>query len=96
MQVDFMSIIAIATSLIGFVTVWIKVGHDKGRKEEVIKAHEERIRKNEKDIEDIERKTHGIEIRIAEFMGEIRVKLDTIKETVSELKPKGVKCAAKK
>ena len=95
-RIDFTGVIAIAMSVIGFISVWIKIGHDKGRLDAVIKNLEQKTEKNEKDIAEIENKTHGIELHIAKFMGEIGAKLDAIKETVSELKPKGVTRAAKK
>jgi len=88
--------IAIAMSLIGFVTVWIKIGHDKGRQEEVISTLKQKTEENEMRISEIKSKTHGLELRIAEFMGEIRVKFDYIKESVVELKSKGGRRAATK
>jgi len=96
MYVDILGIVAISMSLIGFVTVWIKIGHNSGRQEEVIKMLKQKTEKNEMDITELKSKTHGIELRIAEFMGEIRVKLDNIKETVNELKPKRGSRAAEK
>jgi len=80
------AVIGLAMSLIGFVTVWIKIGHNNGRTEEVINSLKLKTEENEKSIAEIEAKTHGLELRIAEFMGEIRVKFDYIKETVSDLK----------
>jgi hypothetical protein len=94
---DILSFVAIATSLIGFVTVWVKIGIDKGHQDEIIKVLVQKTEENKKDIMEIKSKTHGIELRIAEFMGEIRAKFDFIKETVNELKSKnGGRNAAKK
>jgi len=80
------SLIGVAMSLIGFVTVWIKLGVDKGRQNEIINGLVKKTEENSQHIAEIENKTHGLELRIAEFMGEIRVKIDYIKETVSDLK----------
>ena len=94
--VDIAGLVGIAMSIIGFVTVWVKIGHDKGRQDEVIKKLEVKSDKIEMSVAKIESKTHELELRIAEFMGEIRVKFDYIKETVCELKSKGGSHAAKK
>jgi len=89
--------IAIAMSLISFITVWIKVGHERGRNEELIKALEHKTEENKANIAKMEANVHGLELRIAEFMGELRVKFDFIKETVAKLESKGgVARAAKK
>ena len=96
MQSDIIAVIAVAMSVIGFVTVWIKIGIEKGRQEEVINMLTKKTEENKLRITEIDSKTHGLELRIAEFMGEIKVKIDYIKETVSELKPKGVHNASKK
>jgi len=95
-NIDLMGLIAMIMSLVGFVTVWVKIGIDKGRQEEMIYALKQKTEKNEAAISETKTKTHGIELRIAEFMGEIRAKFDFIKETVSTLKPKGGRCAAQK
>jgi len=89
-------LIAIAMSIIGFISVWIKVGHDKGRTEELIHTLKEELKESKASITEIKTKTHGLELRFAEFMGEIRAKFDFIKEAVSDLKPKGGSRAAKK
>ena len=93
---DIAGFIAIGMSVIGFVTVWIKFGHDKGRQEEVINALKKTTEENKSGISEVRSKTHNLELRIAEFMGEMRVNINDIKETVSELKPKGGSRAAKK
>ncbi|MCL2808643.1 MAG: hypothetical protein FWD24_01115 [Treponema sp.] len=73
-------------SLIGFVTVWIKVGQDKGRQEAVVKSLEQKTEKNEKDIAEIKGETKGIQIDIAHRIGAIEAKLDFIKDAVAALK----------
>ncbi|MCL2186531.1 MAG: hypothetical protein FWB86_11895 [Treponema sp.] len=87
---------AIAMSVIGFITVWIKFGHERGRNEEMIKALERKTEENKTNIAKMEANVHGLELRIAEFMGELRVKFDFIKETVAKLEVKGGSRAAKK
>jgi len=93
---DITGVIAIATSLVGFVTVWVKIGIDKGRQEEAVKTVRQKTEKNEERITGLENKTHGIELYAAKMMGEIKVKLDYIKKTVNELKPRGERRAAEK
>ena len=88
--------IAIAMSVIGFISVWIKLGTEKGRQGEVIDALQKRSEENKQRIKDLENKTHGLELHISEFMGEMRAKIDFIKEAVSEIKSRGGSRATKK
>jgi len=80
------SILGVATSLIGFITVWIKVGQDKGRQEAVVKNLEQKTVKNETDIAELKNETKGVQIEIARHIGVVETKLDFIKETVTALK----------
>lgn len=97
MQGDIIGFIAIAMNVIGFVTVWIKVGIEKGRQEEVIDMLKKKTEENKANISEMRAKTHGLELRIAEFMGEMRSKFDFIKEAISEIKStRGGSRAAKK
>ena len=75
-----------AMSLIGFVTVWVKIGLGKGKQEAALKTLEEKTAKNEKDIADIRSETKGIQIEIARHLGAVEAKLDYIKEIVAALK----------
>ena len=96
MNADIMGFIAIAMSLIGFITVWIKIGQDKGRNEEAMKTLKQKTDKNEQDISELKTATHSIELRVAEFMGEIKVRLEYIQKSVEDLKPKGGRRATAK
>ena len=131
MHGDVIGLVALAMTVIGFITVWVKLGHNKGRQDEVIetlsknneeskaciagvkeKIHVQEVRiaesleaidtlkkkteENKNGISEIRTKTHGLELRIAEFMGEMRVNINDIKETVNELKSKGGSRASKK
>lgn len=93
---DIAGLIGIATSIIGFATIWIRIGVDKGRQEEKMKTVIQKTEKNEQDVTELKNKTYGIELRIAEFMGELRVKLEYIQKNIEELKPKGGRRAAAK
>jgi len=88
------SLLGIAMSLIGFVTVWVKFGHNKGKQEEQIHRIEDKAKKNEQDIIELKSETKSIQIDIARHMGAVEAKLDFIKETVTALK--GGKRAAEK
>jgi len=78
--------IAIAMSLIGFVTVWIKIGHDKGRQETIIKSLEQKTEKNEKEIGELKSETKTIQIEIARHIGSIEAKLGFIKDAITAIK----------
>jgi len=95
-QDDFTGFIAMAMSVIVFVTVWVKIGVEKGRQTEIIEGLGKKTEENKLRIAEVENKTHGLELRIAEFMGEIKVTLGYIEKAVNELKPKGGRRAAEK
>jgi hypothetical protein len=80
------SAICIAMSLIGFVTIWIKHGQDKGKQEAAVKTLEEKTSKNEKDIAELKSETKNIQIAIAGRMGAMDAKLDFIKDAVAALR----------
>jgi len=92
---EIIGLIAMATSVIGFITVWIKIGHDKGRKEEIINRLEGKTEKHERDIQEIKNETKSIQIDIARNIGVIEAKLDFIKEAVNSLKGGGRNAAKK-
>jgi len=79
------SLLGIAMNLIGFVTVWVKFGHSKGKQEEQIYRIEKKAEKNEQDINELKGETKNIQIDIARHMGTVEAKLDFIKETVTAL-----------
>ena len=80
------SLLGIAMSLIGFVTVWVKFGHNRGKQEEQINRIEKKVDKNEQDISELKGETKNIQINIARHLGAVEAKIDFIKETVTSLK----------
>jgi len=84
-----MSIIAAvagATAIVGFVSIWIKMGVERGESKKSIETIERRVGKNEEAISELRNTTHGIQIEIARSVGKIEAKLDFITETVASLK----------
>jgi len=79
-----MGAISAAITVIGFVTIWIRVGHSQGQLEEVIKNVKKQSEKNETDIVELRNGMHQIQLDVARFQV-IETKLDYIKETVAML-----------
>jgi len=86
MSLDVIGIIVGATSVIGFLTIWVKMGIEKGRGEKSMEIFAQRIEKNETAIGDLKNATHNIQLEIARSIGKIEAKLDYIKESVTALK----------
>jgi len=79
-----MGAVSAAITIIGFVAIWIKVGHSQGQMEEVIKNLRKQTEKNEVDITELRNGMHKTQLDVARFLV-IETKLDFIKETVSSL-----------
>lgn len=77
-------IVSAAITIIGFITIWIKVGHSQGQLEEVVKNLIKQTEKNEGDITELRNSMHKTQIDVARFLV-IETKLDNIKETVASL-----------
>jgi uncharacterized protein YoxC len=78
-------VVSAAITIIGFVTIWIKVGRNQGQMEEVIKNLVKQTEKNETDIAELRNGMHKIQIEdVARFLV-IETKLDNIKETITSL-----------
>ena len=73
-----------AITIIGFITIWIKVGHSQGQLEEVVKNLIKQTEKNEVDITELRNSMHKTQIDVARFLV-IETKLDNIKETIASL-----------
>jgi peptidoglycan hydrolase CwlO-like protein len=78
--------VAAAMTLIGFITVWIRIGINSGRNDQMIKGMEQQIQKNENSIDMLEKQIISIDRNMVGFMSEIKVELRNIKETLNELK----------
>jgi len=86
MGLDVVGLIVGATAIIGFLSIWVKMGIEKGRSEKSMEVFAQRIEKNELAINDLRNTTHNIQLDIAKSIGKIEAKLDYIKESVTALK----------
>ena len=86
MKGDIAGIIAGAMAVIGFISVWVKMGIEKGENKKRLETLEKKAEKHEDSIAELKKETHGIQIEIARDIGKIEVKLDHIKEAVDALK----------
>lgn len=77
-------VVSAAITIIGFVTIWIKVGHSQGQLEEVVKNLIRQTEKNEADITELKNSMHKVQLDVAKFQV-IETKLDYIKETIASL-----------
>jgi uncharacterized protein YoxC len=73
-----MGVITLAMGLIGFVSVWVKLGSKIGSHEKTLETLEEGIKKHDKDITDLKSATNSIQVDIAYKMGNIEAKLNFI------------------
>jgi chromosome segregation ATPase len=76
-----MDIIALVTgsmAIIGFLSVWIKLGVEKGVQKKAMEQLEHKTSKHEKEIAELKNTTHSIQLDIAKSMGKIEAKLDSI------------------
>jgi len=86
MTLDVIALVAGSMSVIGFLSVWIKMGVEKGEQKKAMELLEQKTGKHEKEIADLKNKTHSIQLDIARSMGRIEVKIDHLKETVDAIK----------
>ena len=96
MKFDLVWVLTLAMTLIGFVTVWFKIGNSQGKQEKTIETLTDRVKKNEGDIAELKREYADMRVSFAAFMGKIEAKLDGIREAIAELKSKGGGHAEKK
>jgi len=86
MENEIIGLITISMTVIGFITVWIKIGIDRGRQGEVLNRIERKSDKNEQDIAELKGETKNIQINIARHLGAVEAKIDFIRDTVTSLK----------
>jgi len=86
MKFDLMWALTFGVTLVGFVSVWFRIGSSQGRQEKTLETLSDRIRKAEGDIIELQRGHADLRVSIAAFMGKIEAKLDYIKESVTALK----------
>jgi len=86
MSLDVVGIVVGATSIIGFLSIWVKMGTEKGRGEKLMETFGQRLEKHEIAINDLKNTTHNIQLEIARSIGKIEATLESIKESVMALK----------
>jgi len=86
MDIDIITAVVAATTVIGFLSTWVKMGVERGESKKTIEGFGQRIEKNEAAINDLKNATHSIQLEIARSIGKIEAKLDYIKESVVALK----------
>ncbi|MDR0487658.1 MAG: hypothetical protein LBG91_05370 [Treponema sp.] len=77
-MMDIVAIIGAAMAVIGFLSVWIKMGVEKGEHKKTTELLEHKTDKHETEITELKNTTHTIQLDWARSMGRIEAKLDSI------------------
>ena len=83
---EFISTIASFSTLIGFVSVFIKLGRDKGAQEVTIKEIKKDIDANATNIKNLESKTNTMQIENTKLIATLSSDLGWIKSSLSDIK----------
>lgn len=94
MQIEFIAGIGAIMTIIGFVTVFIKLGIDKGDTSRRLQNVEQKIAEHDRDIELHDKEIHGIQKETAGFMAKIETSLSFIKDCLARLEKKQEKSDA--
>ena len=85
---EIIAIVSGCVTVIGFVSIFIKIGIDKGDTSRRITHVEEKIEEHLKEYELTNREVHGLQKEWAGFMARIDANIDFIKQTINELRSK--------
>jgi hypothetical protein len=85
-MMDIVAITGAAMAVIGFLSVWIKMGVEKGEHKKTMELLGQKTDKHEADIAELKNTTHTIQLDRARTIGRIEAKLDSIGEKVASLK----------
>jgi len=96
MTLDIIAVIGAATSVIGFLSVWVKMGVEKGEQRKVTELLEQKAESHEADIAELKNMTHGVQLDWAKAIGRIEAKLDQIGKIEAKLDSLGESVAALK
>jgi len=96
MKLDIIAVIGAAMAVIGFLSVWIKMGVEKGEHNKTMESLEQKTNKHDVDIAELKNTTHGIQLEAARTMGRIDAKLDQIGKIETKLDSLGESVAALK
>lgn len=85
------AVVSGCVTLIGFVSIFIKIGIDKGDTSRRIETLEDKVDDHIKDYESTSKEFQLLQRDTASFMGRIEANLDFIKQAISDLKNKNDK-----
>ena len=83
---EFVSIIASFTTLIGFVSIFIKLGREKGAQEVTIKDIRKDVESNAINIKSLENKTNTMQVENARLVSTLSSDLGWIKSSLADIK----------
>jgi hypothetical protein len=83
---EFVSIIASFTTLIGFVSIFIKLGREKGAQEVTIKDIRKDVESNALNIKSLENKTNTMQVENARLVSTLSSDLGWIKSSLADIK----------
>lgn len=84
--VEFVSLIASFSTLIGFIAIFIKIGRDKGAQEVTIKEIRKDIDANIQNLRNLESKTNTMQIENTKLITTLSSDLGWIKSSLSDIK----------
>lgn len=84
--VEFVSLIASFSTLIGFIAIFIKIGRDKGAQEVTIKEIRKDIDSNIQNLRSLESKTNTMQIENTKLITTLSSDLGWIKSSLSDIK----------
>jgi len=94
MNLDIIAVIGAAMAVIGFLSVWVKMGVEKGEHQKTMELLEQKTNKHDVDITELKNTTHSIQLEMAKTMGKIEAKLDQIGKIEAKLDSIGESVAA--
>jgi peptidoglycan hydrolase CwlO-like protein len=94
--VDIVVVISVATAIVGFLSLWVKMGIEKGENKKAAELLEQKTNKHEADINELKNTTHNIQLDIAKSMGKIEAKLDSMGKIEAKIDSIGERVAALK
>jgi hypothetical protein len=80
MTVDIIALVTGFMAIIGFISVWVKMGVEKGELKKAMEQQEKKTDNHEKQIAEIKNTSHGFQLEIAKSMGKIEAKLNSIEK----------------
>jgi septal ring factor EnvC (AmiA/AmiB activator) len=85
LTLDIIAVVTGSAAIIGFVSTWIKLGVSRGEQKKSMELLEEKTNKHEKEIADFKNSTHRFQLDLANSMGKIEVKLNSIEKIEKKL-----------